>query len=370
MCWTVAIKPMTTAYINGKFTAQRVTGVQRVALRLTQSLDRQLPSWPRSWVLLCPPGARPLALEHIECREVGWLGMPLHLWEQVALPLAAADGLLVNLSGSAPWLPRTQVALLHDAAVFDQPQAYRPAFTLWYRSLFRRMAKGRVRLLTVSAFSRDRLAAELQVPSARIGVLPNGADHFDDIQADDSVLTRYGLQSGRFLLAVGTANPTKNTRTLLAAFDRLPREPDLKLVMVGASNPRVFAGKPFAYPPGAMHIGYQDDPSLKSLYRHAIALVFPSLYEGFGLPPVEAMACGCPVAVGHVAALPEVCGEAAMYFDPRSVDAIAQALQRLLDDSELRQRLREAGTQRARAFRWSEAAKILHTCIVEAEGST
>lgn len=294
--------------------------------------------------------------------------MPLHLWEQIILPLAARDGLLVNLSGSAPWRAKRQLALMHDAAVFDHPDAYTGMFVWWYRKLFHRLARCGARLLTVSAFSRTRLAAGLSVSPSRIGLLPNGADHLDEVRPDDSVLARHGLQAGRFLLAVASANPTKNLQALVAAFARLPVDPALRLVLVGGANRQVFAGDAMAYPPGVVHIGYQDDAALKSLYRHAIALVFPSLYEGFGLPPLEAMACGCPVAAGFAAAIPEVCGEAALYFDPHSVDAIAEALQRLLDDVDLRERLRRAGLERASAFRWSDSARVLQACVAAGDG--
>jgi glycosyltransferase involved in cell wall biosynthesis len=360
-----------SAYINGKFTAQRITGVQRVALWLTRSLDRLLSSTgllpTRRWILLCPPGASMLSLEHIERREVGWAGMPLHLWEQVVLPHAARDGLLINLAGSAPWRARSQFALLHDAAVFDHPEAYTAAFVCWYRLLFRRLARRGAGLLTVSAFSRARLSAGLGVPQSRIAVVPNGGDHLDDVQADDAVLSRHGLRPGRFLLAVASANPNKNLQALLSAFERLSADTDCQLVIVGGGNRRVFARHGVACPVGTVHVGYQDDAALKSLYRHAAALVFPSLYEGFGLPPLEAMACGCPVAASSAAALPEVCGDAALYFDPRSVDDIADALRRVLGDGGLRERLGRAGRARAQAFRWSDSARVLHACVAGAE---
>ncbi|MET0383356.1 MAG: glycosyltransferase family 1 protein [Burkholderiaceae bacterium] len=359
---------MRTAYVNGKFTAQRVTGVQRAALELTRSMDRQVPSQSRRWVLLCPPGSARFPLEHIERREVGFPGTPLHAWEQIVLPHAARDGLLVNLGGSAPWRGRRQFALLHDAAVFDHPEAYTAPFVGWYRLLFRRLARRGAGLLTVSAFSRARLAARLGVPPSRIGLVPNGGDHLEDVRPDDSVLARHGLRPGRFLLAVASANPTKNLKALLSAFARLPDGADHPLVIVGGGNRRVFARHRLPCPAGALHIGYQDDAALKSLYRHATALVCPSLYEGFGLPPLEAMACGCPVAVGAAAALPEVCGDAALYFDPRSVDDIAQALRRLLGDGPLRERLSRAGRERAQAFRWGESARLLQACVADAEG--
>ena len=176
---------------------------------------------------------------------------------------------------------------------------------------------------------------------------------------DESVLARHGLTRCRFLLAVASANPTKNLAALVAAFARLPADPALRLVIVGGHNPRVFAAATAADPPGVVRTGPVAGAALKALYGHATALVFPSLYEGFGLPPLEAMACGCPVAAARAAAIPEVCGDAALYFDPHSVDAITAALQRLVAEAPLREQLRTAGLARAGLYRWSAAAVAL-----------
>ena len=350
---------MRTVYINGKFTAQRTTGVQRVAARLVQALDAQLTAGPGQWVLLCPPATEAPALERIAVRDVGLRGLPLHLWEQLVLPAAAHDGLLVNLAGAAPYFAGQQVCMLHDAAVFDRPSAYARAFVFWYRLLFRRLARSAAKLLTVSAFSRARLALHLGLDPARLAVVPNGCDHLQDVVPDESVLARHGLAGTRYLLAVASANPTKNLAALVGAYARLPADESRRLVIVGGHNERVFAAGATADPPGVVRTGPLADAPLKALYRNAVALVFPSTYEGFGLPPLEAMACGCPVAAAHAAAIPEVCGDAALYFDPDSVDAIAAALQRLLSDAALRDRLRTAGLARAALYRWDAAAAVL-----------
>jgi glycosyltransferase involved in cell wall biosynthesis len=287
------------------------------------------------------------------------------------LPLAAFGGLLVNLAGAAPYFARRQLCLLHDAAVFDQPQAYTRAFAGWYRALFRHLARSRARLITVSAFSRTRLALRLGLAPARIGIVPNGGDHLDELAADERVLARHGLVGVPYLLSVGSANPTKNLGRLIEAHALMGADRGIKpsrLVIVGGGNDQVFAPAAAAGSQGVVRTGPIDDAELKALYLHADAMVFPSVYEGFGLPPLEAMACGCPVAASNAASIPEVCGDAALYFDPLSVSAIAAAMRQIRLDEALRARLRSAGFARVGTARWADAAALLLGAVQEESG--
>lgn len=356
---------MTTLYINGKFLAQPLTGVQRFARELLSAADcqRAVADQPDHWEVLCPPGAsaRAPAWSTIRVREVGPGGLPLHLWEQVLLPWAARGGQLLSLTGSAPYWPAGQLCTLHDAAVFDWPQAYQPLFLAWYRRLFRRQAAQALALFTVSSFSRGQLARHLGVDPARLHLVPDAADHLDPALADDSVLDRLGLRGQRYLMAVGSANPAKNQGRLLQAFEQtLAEVPQARLVMVGGSNKAVFAQRMQMPDAGqVLCAGILSDGELTSLYRYAQGLIFPSLYEGFGLPPLEAMTLGCPVAVARAAAMPEVCGDAVLYFDPLSTHDIARAMRALLGDEGLRLSLSQAGREQARKWRWADAARAL-----------
>lgn len=364
-------------YINGKFTAQSVTGVQRVARELVAGLDRQLRSGAletREVVLLCPPGGQVPDLTRIKIRRCGSARLSLQAWEQLALPWAARDGLLLNLSGSAAWLSaRRSACMLHDAAVFDHGSAYTPVFRVWYRALFRRLGRLAPVLLTVSGFSRDRLGAALGLSAERLHVVHHGADHFDGVSAEPGALAAYGLSRGRYLLVVGTRKATKNIDAVIAAWHRMSRTPDQYLVWVGGENPMVFRGgtqEPVeagdGQPDGLLRVGVVSDTRLKALYEGAAGLVFASHYEGFGLPPVEAMACGCPVAAARAASLPEVCGDAAIYFDPQRVDQISDTMHALLTDADLRDRLRERGRARAATLRWDRSAQQLLAALAPA----
>ena len=346
-------------FINGKFLGRRTTGTERFARGVVGALDALVPD-TADWTLLCPPGAQPPALSRIRVRHIGPAGLPPHVWEQVVLPWATRDGLLVNLGGSAPYAGRRQACVIHDAAVFDHPQAYTRAFVTWYRLLFRRLAASGQRLITVSTFSRDRLAAALTVPASRLRVVPNGSDHLATVMADPAAIDRLGLRGTQGLLAVASLNPTKNLPRLIEAFTRLPPDPARRLVLVGGGNPRVFAdGAATPDPPGVVRTGPIDDATLKALYSYARALVLPSLYEGFGLPAVEAMAGGCAVIAASAGALPEVCGAAARYVDPMSVSLIADAMRQVLEDDALHDSLVQAGRARAEVFTWKDSAARL-----------
>lgn len=351
-------------FINGKFCAQRTTGVQRYAHRLLVALDACLASAPGTTrcTLVVPDGASAPALRAVAVRRVPWRGPGgLHAWEQLGLPRAARSGRLLNLAGSAPaWGARGQLCVMHDAAPFDQPRAYTRAFGHWYRWLFRHLAlRPDTSLVTVSEFSRARLAYVLQVPAGRFTVIPGAAGHLNDLVADRAVIESAGLGHQPFVLAVGSRNASKNLATLLDAWRLLDRA-DLRLVLVGSSNARVFGNaSSVSVGAGVMDLGPVGDASLKALYVNALALVFPSLYEGFGLPPLEAMVCGCPVAASTAEAVREVCGDAALYFDPSAPHAMADALRRLADDAMLRDDLRERGRRRAACFGWEASARAM-----------
>lgn len=352
---------MSTLFINGKYLAQPVTGVQRYAMQILEALDLLLAEgqWLANvpLVLLAPtPCLQPLPnFRRIEVRSIP--AGNLHVWEQLRLPIAARGSWLLSLAGSAPLFKFGQICTFHDTAVFDFPAAYSATFSRWYRFLFSVQGKLSRRLLTVSEFSKARLSLHLGVKPEKVGVVHSAADHMRVQDRDDQVLSKLGVAPSRYLLAVGSANPTKNFARLIQAFSALP-DPDARLVVVGGSNSAVFAANDDAARNDAriVRAGRLTDAELKSLYSQARVYVFPSVYEGFGLPPIEAMLCGCPVIASTAASIPEVCGPAAAYFDPLSLDSMREAMARALRDDAWLAELREAGHERAKLYTWRSAA--------------
>lgn len=150
-------------------------------------------------------------------------------------------------------------------------------------------------------------------------------------------------------------SPNKNFKSIVSAI-KLLGNVNYQIVVAGGTNPRVF-NKSEALPPNINYIGYIQDEQLLALYRHAACFIFPSLYEGFGLPPLEAMACGCPVVVSNVASLPEVCGDAALYCNPYDPQDIADKIRRIVTDQDLREQLRQKGFERVKQFSWERCAE-------------
>ena len=359
---------MKTLYINGKFLLQRTTGVERFSHGLVRSLDESLVRHPAAnrVVLLTPPTAPILSLQVVKQKVCGGVFGSLVAWEQISLPLASRDGTLLCLSGSAPLLVRNIVSTIHDAALYKYPEAYSWQFVAWYRLLFRVLSKKAALLFTVSSNSASELTKYL--PGIEFKLVPNSAEHILSNPADINVLALLGITAKQYLLAVGSRNPTKNLSALIEAYSQARSVLKVPLIIVGESNRSVFSsGVPSDEGiPGVIFAGGVSDAALRALYENALAFVFPSLYEGFGIPPLEAMLCGCPVVASHAASIPEVCADAAIYFDPVSVDDIARALKSITSNALLREDLVGKGRKRSVQFNWANSAEILRCHLQEA----
>jgi len=288
------------------------------------------------------------------------------LWEQVVWPWRARRDGLTLLHSMAFALPRLApcpaVVTIYDLSFLRYPDAF-PALQRRYLSAETAHAcRHARRLIAISESGRRDIHDCYGVPLERIDVVVPGVDAaYRPLPSDDvaAFRRRHDLPE-RFLLHVGTLQPRKNISVLLAALARLNR-PDLPLVLVGGKGwlYETLFGQVAALglAERVRFAGYVADDELPLWYNAAAALVFPSLYEGFGLPIVEALACGTPVIAANSSSLPEAGGAAAIYFDPADADALAGCLAHLLDDDALRQRLRRDGPAQAARFSWARAGQ-------------
>ncbi|MBB5444745.1 MULTISPECIES: glycosyltransferase family 1 protein [unclassified Paraburkholderia] len=352
--------------INGKFTSQSITGVQRVAYELTRAMQMRAAPGDEPEVFVPQNAVEPGALLKRQ-RRLPWLRGTL--WEQITLPIAARGVTLLSLCNTSPLFKQGQVVMVYDMAVYDVPQGFSKKFRLWYRICFALLPRTHPIVLTVSTFSKMRICHHLKIDESRVKVVAPGADHLDRIVADPSVLQRLELNRDAYCVIVGSLDPRKNLRGVLDAIVRLGHLGDVKFVIVGKKNPRIFSSTGVEHPVHSRQVvwaGFVSDAELKALYESAGCLVFPSLYEGFGLPPLEAMYCGCPVIASARTSIPEACGDAAMYCDATSADDIAAKIAQMMSDADLRQRYRGAGLLHAREFRWECAAqKVLEILDVK-----
>jgi glycosyltransferase involved in cell wall biosynthesis len=211
-------------------------------------------------------------------------------------------------------------------------------------------------VMTVSQFSKAELVRCFGARPSAIRVSGEGWQHVRRQPADLSILERHGLHAGRFVLAVSSATPHKNFGVITRALARLPGE-GIVLAVAGGDAPGVFADLSLEQRSAVKRLGYVTDGELRALYESAALFVFPSLYEGFGIPPLEAMAHGCPVLASNAAAIPEVCGDAALYFAPQDEAALAYWITRLLREPALRASLRAKGSKQLTKHSWDEAAR-------------
>ncbi len=260
-------------------------------------------------------------------------------------------------------LPCPSVMTLHDIILVRLGSDY---YSRRRAILYERRLKARVRevdhIITVSDFSRRDIIEWSGISENKVSVVYNGvSEKFHRVTSEEELSragARYGLPP-RFVLAVGSTEPRKNIHTAIEAYGLLRRtRPDVQLVVTGVDYCRLPPGEAFAKLDleGVMFAGYVNDFDMPAIYSMAEALLFPSLYEGFGLPPLEAMACGAPVITANATSIPEVTGDAAVLVDPASAAELAAALEMVLGSEDLRQELIAKGLARAKEFNWDRAA--------------
>lgn len=337
--------------INARFLTQELRGVQRFAeqtcLALAQLRD--------DVVFVAPHGIK--MQDSAKALNVQCIGSHSgHLWEQLDLPLYLrrhGNPLLVSLCSTAPLFYGNQIATHHDVTYVRHPESYTRLFRLLYRTMTPIMLSRIRSLLTVSNFSKGEISQFYNYPENKIFVVPNAVS--GAFQPGPPL-----RDQPEYLLAVSSPSAHKNFSRMIQAFLMLRDHDDVQLRIVGGASD-VFADDNLqrlaSRDSRIRFLGRLNDDELIGQYQGATAFVFPSLYEGFGIPPLEAQACGCPVLAANAASIPEVLQASALYFDPMDTTHMAAAMERILADLPLRQSLRRRGLNNVARFSWEESAR-------------
>ncbi|MBA2849530.1 glycosyltransferase family 4 protein [Thermosulfuriphilus ammonigenes] len=348
-------------FVNSRFFFQKVTGVQRWALEISYHLSRLDSSLK---FITFKQNLDP-SRDHLNVLFCGFFRG--HLWEQIDLPLflyRKGNPLLINLCNTAPLLYVNQLVSILDLSFIRNPSWFSKKFVLFYRFLIPKIAKRAKKIITISEFSRQEIVSLLNIPGEKIEVIYCGVSERLKFFSQKDFPNKYG----QYILTVSSLNPRKNFGNLILAFNKLKLK-NLKLVIVGDFDSRVFSNQVLSDlilgNPNIIRVGYVSDQELSGLYKNALLFVYPSLYEGFGLPPLEAMSCGCPVVVSNIASLLEVCGTAAYYVNPHDINDIARGIYTVLKNKDLRDDLIKKGYDRARLYTWHGSAQKMMRLIRE-----
>jgi glycosyltransferase involved in cell wall biosynthesis len=356
--------------INGDFVALKPTGVPRYAREVTLALDKLVgEGHPLTeglrLDLVAPHQVVDLPLRNIPIRVVPEFDKPRlpQLWVQLQLPRFAPGG-VVSFCNLAPVAKRRHIVCIHDLHTFVQPESYGRGFRVAHKVILPLLGRRARQITTVSSLSRDHLIRYGVAPAEKITVTYNGADHASRWNAANSTLA---LGSRPFVVCLGQNQRYKNMELIwrmAPALDAL----GLDIYMAGAISPDVLASYGGERPANLRLLGRIGDDDLAKVFGAALCFLFPSRIEGFGLPAVEAMSCGCPVIAADAPCLPEVCGEAALYAGPDDDAGWTDAVARLRDDAALRQNMIELGRARAARYSWRGIAEVYLRLMAETDG--
>jgi glycosyltransferase involved in cell wall biosynthesis len=358
----------TKIFLNGRFLTSPQTGVQRTAYELVLALDTlidrgEIDISATSFVLIYSGTiVNPIQLKHIVLLKRGFLSG--NLWEQLELPLYTFGSFLVNMGSIAPLFKRKQLVVIHDVSFLVNKSFFSKKFRLWYANAIPLLGKLSRCIVTVSNFSKQELINRAGINANKITVIYNSAKHLLRFGEPNEAFKDKVMQLKPFCLAVSSLGANKNFGGLSNA---------LKGVALGGHKMVIAGGKLGALKNAspnqdAIYLGFVTDEELVYLYQHASLFIFPSFYEGFGIPPLEAMLMGCPVIASNTSSMPEVLGDAAAYLDPYQPAVMGQQISALINDPQKLSLLVQRGYERAERYSWHDSAHQLYHLIQKCNG--
>jgi len=343
-------------YINARFLTQKITGVQRYAIEACNRLPKTIRG---EKIILIAPKSDLLEVEGIDNNQIIQFGnFKGHLWEQIDLVYFLKkqnNPILINFGGIGPIYYKNKITYLHDLAFKYYPETFSYLFQKAYNTLVPISVKHSLKTITVSNYVKEDIKKNIDINNIEV-VYAAHSNHFKNLN----------LKREKYILAVSSLDPRKNYNRILEACHNLNDE--YKLIFVGAKS-KAFSNinvNDNFINDNVTFTGYLQDSELVELYNKASIFIYASLFEGFGIPPLEAQACGCPCLVSNVTSLPEVYGDSVEYCDPFSVEDIRKKLNYLINDKDRRDVLIKKGFENVKNYSWDNSVKKL-TKITEKE---
>ncbi|AZI39613.1 glycosyltransferase family 4 protein [Epilithonimonas vandammei] len=346
--------------VNSRFLTQPITGVQRFAIEISLQLKKLFGNDIR---FISPHNI--LQKEIAEKLEVEIVGKRSgHLWEQLDLPrfLKSKDSpLLINLTNTAPLFYKNKLTTIHDVAFLVYPKAYSKIFYYSYKVFIPKIIAGSKKVVTVSEFSKSEIYKYYPKINKNIEVVYNAVSNIFE-RFDKNINDKENN-----FLAVSSINQRKNFSLILKSFSLIKNEyPNYKLFIIGDINNSNFGDTDLSLylkDENIKFLGRVSDESLVDYYSKALAFIYPSFYEGFGIPPLEAQACGCPVILAKTSSLPEVFKDSGLYCDPHSEIELKNIMIELIKNQKLRIELSEKGYKNADRFSWKKSGVAFKNII-------
>ena len=346
-------------YVNARFLSQPITGVQRFAIEISLQLKKIL---KENVVFLAPKNV--LNNEYTKSLNPKIIGSHSgHLWEQIDLFLFMRkwNSTLVCLCGTAPVFIKNKIVVLHDITFIRYPNTFTFSFRLLYKFLTPITLRTSRLICSVSNFSAQEIANYYHFPKEKIHIIYNAIGNLFKPSMERNPIAE------KYILAVSSVKENKNFVFILKTFEAISEKiKDVKLYVVGDLNSKSFNSINLEWikdNPNIRILGRVTDEELIRLYSNAILFLFPSLYEGFGIPVLEAQACGCPVIASNTSSLPEVLEKSAMLLNPNDIALWQAALVAMCQNEEKRKEMIRLGVENIQRFSWEKSAKVLAAAI-------
>ncbi|GAB2700884.1 glycosyltransferase family 1 protein [Mucilaginibacter koreensis] len=354
---------MKNVFLNGRFLTRSLTGVQRTAYELVTALDELIDTGEIDlqqysfFLIYSGEIINPIQLKHIKLLKKGFFTG--NLWEQFELPLYTFGSLLLSMGTISTLFKTKQMVIVHDASFNVNPGYFSSGFRLWYNFAIPLLAKISRHMITVSNFSKKELIEHCGFKAENTSVVYNAANHIRRFNEPGSDFIEKIEQLKPYCLAVSSLGANKNFEGLSRALNQI----DFRKYQMVIAGGVIGALKQSSRSKAINYLGYVSDAELKYLYGNASLFVFPSFYEGFGIPPLEAMLMGCPVAASHTSSIPEVLEDACAYFNPADDSSIAAAIDELINNEGKLAELKNKGLAQAAKYNWHKSARQVYQLI-------